>query len=53
MEGGGQGDAAARGVPDLSANPNAGAEEKAASRNTDWRGTTVSRVRGKGHFTDK
>jgi hypothetical protein len=39
-------DPAARGVPDLSANPNAGAEEKAASRNTDLRDTTARRVRG-------
>jgi len=48
MEGGGQGDAAARGVPDLSANPNAGSNEKAASRNTDLRDTTARRVRGRG-----
>jgi hypothetical protein len=41
-------DPAARGVPDLSANPNAGAEEKAASRNTDLRDTTARRVRGQG-----
>jgi len=49
MEKGG-GDPAARGVPDLSADPNAGAEEKAASRNTDLRDTTAPRVRGKGRF---
>ena len=48
--GGGSGDPAARGIPDLSADPNAGAQEKAASRNTDLRDTTASRVRGKGHF---
>jgi hypothetical protein len=45
---GGEGDPAARGVPDLSANPNAGVEEKAASRNTDLRDTTARRVRGQG-----
>ena len=45
---GGGGDPAARGVPDLSANPNAGAEEKTASRNTDLRDTTARRVRGQG-----
>jgi hypothetical protein len=48
MDGSGEGDPAARGVPDLSANPNAGAEEKAASRNTDLRDTTARRVRGRG-----
>ena len=42
------GDPAARGVPDLSADPNAGAEEKAASRNTDLRDTTARRMRGQG-----
>ena len=47
MEKGG-GDPAARGVPDLSANPHAGSEEKAASRNTDLRDSTASRVRGRG-----
>jgi hypothetical protein len=46
----GKGDPAARGVPDLSADPNAGAEEKAASRNTDLRDTTARRVRGQGRF---
>jgi len=49
--GGGGSDPAARGVPDLSADPNAGAEEKAASRNTDLKGTTAPPVRGNGHFT--
>jgi hypothetical protein len=44
------GDPAARGVPDLSADPNAGAAEKATSRNTDLRDTTARRVRGKGRF---
>ena len=44
-------DPAARGVPDLSADPNAGAEEKAASRSTDLRDTTAQRVRGQGRFT--
>ena len=51
MNKGGQqagGDPAARGVPDLSADPNAGTEEKAASRNTDLRDTTARRVRGQG-----
>jgi len=43
-------DPAARGVDDLSADPNAGKEEKAASRNTDLRDTTAPRVRGKGRF---
>ena len=46
---GGGGDPAARGVPDLSADPTAGAEEKAASRNTDLEPTTASRVRGAGN----
>ncbi|MGA2501611.1 MAG: hypothetical protein ABSH20_28045, partial [Tepidisphaeraceae bacterium] len=47
--GGGSGsDPAARGVLDLSADPNAGSEEKAASRNTDLRPTTAPRVRGAG-----
>jgi hypothetical protein len=41
-------DPAARGVADLSADPNAGSEEKAASRNTDLRPTTAPRVRGAG-----
>jgi hypothetical protein len=41
-------DPAARGIPDLSGDPNAGAEEKAASRNTDLQPTTASRVRGEG-----
>ncbi len=36
--------------PDLSADPNAGKEEKAASRSTDLRDTTAPRVRGKGRF---
>lgn len=48
MDGGAEGDAAARGVPDLSANPHAGSEEKTASRNTDLRDTTARRVRGRG-----
>jgi len=47
----GEGDPGARGVRDLSANPNAGKDEKAASRNTDLRDTTAPRVRGKGRFT--
>jgi hypothetical protein len=51
MNGGGAGDPAARGIPDLSADPNAGAEEKAASRNTDLQDTSASRVRGQGRFT--
>jgi hypothetical protein len=45
---GGGGDPAARGVPDLSANTAAGADEKTASRNTDLEPTTASRVRGAG-----
>jgi hypothetical protein len=44
------GDLGARGVGDLSANPNAGGEEKAASRDATLRDTTASRVRGKGQF---
>lgn len=40
--------AAARGVPDLSASPTAGKDEKAASRNTDLNQSTKSPVRGKG-----
>jgi hypothetical protein len=44
-------DPAARGIPDLSADPNAGAEEKAASRNTDLKDTTAPPVRGNGRFT--
>jgi hypothetical protein len=47
----GSSDPAARGLKDLSADPNAGKEEKAASRNTDLQGTTAPRVRGKGRFT--
>ena len=46
--GAGGGDPAARGVADLSADPNAGAEEKAASRNTDLQPTTAPRTRGAG-----
>ena len=49
MEKGGS-DPAARGIADLSADPTAGKEEKAASRNTDLQDTTASRVRGKGRF---
>jgi hypothetical protein len=41
-------DPSARGVADLSANPNAGEEEKALSRNTDLQPTTAPRVRGRG-----
>ena len=41
-------DPAARGLRDLSANANAGKDEKAASRNTDLQPTTASRVRGAG-----
>jgi hypothetical protein len=48
--GNGGGDPTARGVPDLSADPNAGKEEKAASRSTDLRDTTARRVRGQGRF---
>jgi hypothetical protein len=47
----GASDPAARGVPDLSANPGrAGEDEKALSRQTDLRDTTAPRVRGKGQF---
>jgi hypothetical protein len=46
--GNGGGDPAARGVADLSADPNAGKEEKAASRSTDLQPTTKPRVRGAG-----
>jgi len=49
--GDGEGDPAARGLKDLSASPNAGKEEKAASRNTDLQDTTAPRVRGKGRFS--
>ena len=48
MDGDEQGDPASRGVPDLSANPSAASEEKAASRNTDLQDSTASRVRGRG-----
>jgi len=41
-------DPAARGLRDLSANANAGKDEKAASRNTDLQDTTARRVRGRG-----
>jgi hypothetical protein len=41
-------DPAARGVPDLSANPAAGKEEKAESRDTTFRDTTKVPVRGEG-----
>jgi len=44
----GASDPGARGLPDLSENSNAGADEKAASRNTDLQSTTASRVRGRG-----
>jgi hypothetical protein len=47
----GEGDPAARGLKELSASPNAGKEEKAASRNTDLQDTTAPRVRGKGRFS--
>ena len=49
---GAAGDPAARGVPDLSADPgNAGRMEKDLSRTTDLQSTTQSRVRGKGRNT--
>ena len=41
-------DMGARGIPDLSANPQAGKEEKAASRDTTLQGSTASPVRGAG-----
>ena len=40
-------DLAARGVTDMSANQHAGAEEKAASRDTTLNATTVDTTRGK------
>jgi len=46
----GSSDPAARGVTDLSGDPNAGAEEKAASRDTTMRTSLSPRVRGKGRF---
>jgi len=50
MAGGGTGgsDPGARGVPDLSANPNASRDEKSASRDTTLQDTTAPRVRGAG-----
>ena len=53
MSGGSEGDPAARGVLDLSADPSAGAAEKAASRGNDLRDTTAPHVRGKGRFTGR
>ena len=48
----GTGDPAARGVPDLSANPGqAGADEKLLSRQTDLKGSTAVPVRGAGKET--
>ena len=44
----GAGNPAARGVPDLAADPNAAKDEKAASRNTDMNVTTKPPVRGEG-----
>lgn len=52
-DGEGGGDPAARGVRDLSANLNAGREEKAASRDTTMRDTKAQRVRGKGRFNEE
>ena len=49
---GNEGDPAARGLKDLSANPNAGKEEKAASRDATMRDTTALRVRGKGRYNE-
>ncbi len=46
-------DPAARGLKDLSANPSAGRDEKATSRNTDLQDTTAPRVRGKGRFNEE
>jgi hypothetical protein len=45
---GAKGDMGARGITDLSANPNAGEEEKAASRDTTLQGSTAPPVRGAG-----
>jgi hypothetical protein len=47
----GAGDPASRGVSDLSANGNAGKEEKEATRNTDLNSTTKKPVRGEGRAT--
>ena len=47
-KGGQGGNPAARGVPDLAADPNAAKDEKAASRNTDMKATTEPPVRGEG-----
>ncbi len=44
---------AARGVPDLAADTEAGKGEKELSRETDLEATTTSRVRGEGHTTKK
>jgi len=43
-----KGDPASRGVPDLSADPKAGSDEKTLSRNTDMHASTAPRVRGEG-----
>jgi len=43
-----KGDMGARGVPDLSANPNAGEEEKAAGRDVTLQGNAAPPVRGVG-----
>ena len=45
------GDAGARGVPDLSANASAGKEEKAATRETTLKTLPFSPVRGPGKKT--
>jgi len=45
---GAKGDMGARGIGDLSANPKAGEEEKAASRDTTLQGSVAPRVRGAG-----
>ena len=48
VRGSGAGDPGARGVSDLSANPNAGEEEKMLSRDTTLQDTTAPNVRGAG-----
>lgn len=45
-------DMGARGVPDLSANPNAGEDEKAQSRDTTLSYDPADKTRGKGRFTE-
>lgn len=53
LKGAGQGDPAARGVPDLSASPDAGQQEKNVSRDTTLQDTTTPNVRGTGRYSVK